>query len=256
MGAIDFSGWVQPLGPTGLAALCALVAAGLAFALGWTWGRRRAQPRRDLDLASYRFAPMAPITEDQIALLRYLQSAFPDGAVLFRPRLARFLAVRAGLDRGAARRALEGMRVDYLLCGEDGKPLYAFEVDMLRQQADAQLQRSLAEKNRMLKSAGIRLIRFKGALANWPAPQMLRERVLAAARPTPTPSGFSASGLSPSSFGESGFQASGFGASSSFASTRLDRVSTPASGVMSLSDLAGLTPANEGDAWSGVRKRS
>mgnify|MGYP000069373880 CR=1 FL=1 len=64
----------------------------------------------------------------------------------------------------------------------DGKPLFAFEVDAFRDPDDADIARSAAEKNRMLKSADIRLIRLKGALPNWPPAEILRMRLLAAQR--------------------------------------------------------------------------
>lgn len=172
-----------------------------------------ADAEQSLD-ASYRFAAMSPITSDQVDLLQYLQKAFPDGAVLYRPRLGSFLSVRAGAKRMEARERLQAIRVDYLLCGEDGKPLYAFEVDMLRGQAEPAQQKALIEKNRILRSAGIRMIRFKGSVATWPKPEKLRERVLAVG--TPLNSGFDSSGYAASGFTPSGF------ASSGFASSRLD----------------------------------
>lgn len=162
--------------------------------------------------ASYRFAAMSPITPDQVELLQYLQQAFPDGAVLYRPRLGTFLSVRAGARRMEARDRLQAMRVDYLLCGEDGKPLYAFEVDMLRAQNEPSQQKALVEKNRILRSAGIRMIRFRGSVTTWPKPEKLRERVLAVGAPLNSgfgSSGYAASGFTPSGFSESRLDSSG-----------------------------------------------
>ncbi|MFD2378246.1 hypothetical protein ACFSTJ_13175 [Ottowia pentelensis] len=113
-------------------------------------------------------------------------------------------------------------------------------------------------KNHALRTAGIRLIRFKGALSSWPLPEVLRERVLAAARPTPS-SGFGASGYASSGFSRggdaSGFAPSGF-TPSGFEGSQPPRAAGVPSGVMSLTDLAGLAPANQEDPWQTVRKRS
>ncbi|WP_324401969.1 DUF2726 domain-containing protein [Ottowia sp.] len=235
----------------------------LLSALVALWWRGSYAPRTDpATSAGDEFAPRAPITDEQVALLRYLQAAFPDGAVLFRPRLGHFLSVRKGRDRVEARQWLNARRVDFLLCAEDGKPLYAFEIDSLHDRDDPHAQRRMAEKNRALRSAGIRLIRFKGALATWPAPEVLRQRVLSAARPAPTASGFTDSGFASSGFAAStSFENSGYAAtgrsSTGFQTSQADRAQGGAySDVMSLTDLMRLQPANEGDPWSGIRKRS
>lgn len=250
--------WTGPVTVNGSVVAAALAALLVALASLW-WPRKpRAVAERPVDAATH-FAAMAPINEEQAALLRYLNQAFPDGAVLFRPLLARFLTVRAGPDRNAARQWLMHARVDFLLCDEDGRPRHAFEIDLLRTRDDPLVQRRLAEKNRALRSAGIRLIRFKGALASWPPPEVLRERVLAAARPTP--SGFGASGYATSGFARSGdepsgFAPSGFTPSGYEGSSRAPAAGAP-SGVMSLTDLADLAPASaDDDPWSTVRKRS
>ena len=239
--------WTGPVTVNGSVVAAALVV--LLLALLWLGWPRKSQPAAEQHVsASVRFAAMAPISEEQVLLLRYLHRAFPEGAVLFRPLLGRFLTVRAGHDRTAARRWLDHARVDFLLCDDEGRPLYAFEVDLLRTRDDPLAQRRLAEKNHALRTAGIRLIRFKGALSSWPQPEVLRERVLAAARPTP--SGFGASGYATSGFARAGEEPSGFDGSPP------ERVAGTASGVMSLTDLAGLAPPEGDNPWAGVRKRS
>ena len=249
--------WTGPVTVNGSVVMAALAA--MLLALAWLWWRRKPRAAADQHVsASARFAAMAPINEEQVALLRYLHQAFPEGAVLFRPLLGRFLTVRAGRDRTAARQWLDHARVDFLLCDDEGKPLYAFEVDLLRTRDDPLAQRRLAEKNHALRTAGIRLIRFKGGLSSWPQPEVLRERVLAAARPAPP--GFGASGYATSGFARSGYEPSGFAPSgftpSGFEGSPRGRVAGAPSGVMSLTDLAGLAPANQEDPWHGVRKRS
>ena len=195
---------------------------------------------RDYDVSGDQFAQSAPINEEQVRLLHYLQQAFPDGAVLFQPRLARFLMVRKSRHRLGAQQWLGDTHVDFLVCADDGKPLFAFEVDAFKAKGDAGLARSAAEKNGMLKSAGIRLIRLKGAQPQWPPPEVLRMRLLAAQRtPPPAPEAR-----------PSGFEPSAFGPPSDFAPSR----SAPDSGVMSLTGLMGLTASSD-DPWASVRKR-
>ena len=148
--------------------------------------------------------------------------------------------MRKSSHRLGAQQRLADAQVDFLVCADDGKPLFAFEVDAFRDPDDADIARSAAEKNRMLKSADIRLIRLKGALPNWPPAEILRMRLLAAQR-TPAaedrPSGFSPSGFGPSSF-----------AHTDFAHSR-----SADSDVMGLSRLMGM-PATD-DPWESVRKR-
>ena len=260
MNSIDLGSLADWMGPVTVDGSVVAAALGiLVLALVWLAWPRKPRAAGDPHVsASARFAAMAPINEEQVALLRYLHQAFPEGAVLFRPLLGRFLTVRAGHDRTAARQWLDHARVDFLLCDEEGRPLYAFEVDLLRTRDDPLAQRRLAEKNHALRTAGIRLIRFKGALASWPQPEVLRERVLAAARPTP--SGFGASGYANSGFTRAGDESSGFAPSgftpSGFEGSQHERAASVPSGVMSLTDLARLAPANAENPWADLRKRS
>ena len=148
--------------------------------------------------------------------------------------------VRKSRHRLGAQQRLGDTHVDFLVCADDGKPLFAFEVDAFKAKGDAGLARSAAEKNGMLKGAGIRLIRLKGAQPQWPPPEVLRMRLLAAQRtPPPAPEAR-----------PSGFEPSAFGPPSDFAPSR----SAPDSGVMSLTGLMGLSASSD-DPWASVRKR-
>ena len=98
--------WTGPVTVNGSVVTAALAA--VLLALAWLWWRRKPRAAAEQHVsASTRFAAMAPINEEQVALLRYLYQAFPEGAVLLRPLLGRFLTVRAGHDRTAARQWLE-----------------------------------------------------------------------------------------------------------------------------------------------------
>ncbi|QLQ00304.1 MAG: DUF2726 domain-containing protein [Burkholderiaceae bacterium] len=104
--------------------------------------------------------------------------------MLARVKLERLLSPRQTSDRDAARRALRGMRVDFAVCAENGKPIFAFDFAPQGNRTDAASASAEREKNRVLKSAGVRLIRLKGAPANWPEPSEFRLKLaLAALRP-------------------------------------------------------------------------
>ena len=247
MDRIDFNGLAAWFGSgdrarlvlVGIAGVLALLL--LLIALLVRRGPRSGGVAPGYDASADRFAATAPINEEQVELLSYLQRAFPDGVVLFRPRLARFLSVRKASHRLSAQQRLAAAQVDFLICADDGKPLFAFDADALRDQEDEGQALGVTEKNRMLKSAGIRLIRFNGALSQWPAPEALRLRLLAAQRaPAPAdarPSGFGPSGFAPSGFGPSEWSPSGFAPSPAGAD----------SGAMGLQ--------SDGDPWAAVRKR-
>ena len=239
MNAIDFGALAQQLA-SGDARLMTITGVALmALLLLWRLARR-SEPAAEYKVGNDQFAATSPVSEEQVALLQYLQQAFPDGAVLYRPPLSRFLSVRRSRHRVSAQQRLASERVDFLVCSDEGKPLFAFEVDAFRDQDDPLVLGRLADKNRMLKSAGVRLIRLKGALPNWPAPHELRSRLLAAQRMTPAASPGTDSGFAPSSFGQTGFGPSRLGASS----------------IMGFSALMAWSPANDGDPWASVRKRS
>lgn len=229
-------------------ALASTVVAVLVLALLWTLLRRRPPSPEDYDISRDRFQLAMPITDEQVALLHYLQQVFPEGAVLFRPSLVRFLTVRASQSRQAAQQRLARLRVDFLICSDEGVPLFAFDVDLFRDRDDTQAQRRIELKNRVLKGAGIRLIRLKGTRANWPEPDALRGHLLAALRPQVPRSEMRPSGYEASAFGQSAFGPSGF-APSAFPPSR-----SAESGVMGLTGLMGLQPQG-GNAWEDVRKR-
>ena len=242
--------WPSPgAGLAGWAPLISTAVALLSLMLLWSAVRRRgphAPAVPDYDSSADQFACTAPLSEEQVQLLQYLQRAFPEGAVLFRPPLSRFLAVRSTRQRRGAQQRLAAAQVDYLVCGDDGTPRFAFDVDAGKTAGDPALARQSADKNAMLKSAGIRLVRLKGAAPQLPPPEVLRMRLLAAQR---APADGSVPARPAPRAQASGFAASGFGPPSDFVPSR----SAGHSGVMSLTGLMGLTSAD--DPWGGVRKR-
>lgn len=239
-----------PSGPW--APVLTLVATLLAMMLlAFVWRRPLPQRQKSGDSHHHdRYASTAPISEEQVAILRYLHTAFPDGAVLFRPCLSRFVVVRACRDITRTREQLARGHVDFLICSEDGEPVFAFAIDAFRDQDDTQAAQEAAELNRVLRSAGIRLIRLKGAQALWPPPEVLRMRLLAVRRP-PMPAEAAARPSTPSTSTPSVLP--------DFASSGpATRPFAPDSDVMGLSTLMALTPARADDAddpWACVRKR-
>lgn len=239
--------WTHQWGFNDPQQLAWVFALGLLALLGVLW-RWLAQPG-DADEPVYepgndQFALTAPINHTHIGVLQYLNRAFPEGMVLFRPTLARFVSVRKSRQRDAARRHLYKNSVDFLVCDEDGKPLVAFEVDAFRETSDPQVLNRLADKVALLKSAGIRLVRLKGQLGNLPTPAELRSRLYAAQqrdslRGMGTASTFNQRGAAPSSFGKTELP-------SSFSDEVRHRVDAKRRAV----------PVNDASAWQLVGKRN
>lgn len=144
------------------------------------WFARRGRRTSD----SFSYYSQSALNASQMECYQYLHEAFPECAVLVRVKLERLLRSRQANDREAARRALRGMRVDFAVCAENGKPIFAFDFASQGNRTDAAHARAEHEQNRALKSAGVRLIRLKGAPANWPEPSEFRLKLaLAALRP-------------------------------------------------------------------------
>ena len=137
--------------------------------------RRRGGAERPLG-EDDRFAPVAALSPAEMALLDYLVRAFPGRPVLFRVPLSRLLTVRRTGNRLAA------LVVDYVVCNRDGRPVYAFELDAVHGDA-GQAEQDAREKHRVLKTAGVRLIRLKRSTRYLPRPDEFRRHLRAAALP-------------------------------------------------------------------------
>ncbi len=230
---------MEPLWPW-IATLALLVLLG---ALGAWWFRRRGRPDDDLPPgANERFSAVPAISPVQLDLLQYLVHAFAGRPVLFRAPLSHLVAVRGARDRALAQRRLAALVVDYVVCGRDGKPIFAFELDAAHDDAE-QAAQDAAEKHRVLQGAGIRLIRIKRSTRDMPPPDEFRRRLRSAAidpaatetsRPAP---------VAPSSAAST---------ASARAAARPVRETEP----MSLTGLMDLPPAtdDDGDAWGSDRR--
>ena len=202
------------------------------------------------DARNDRYASLSPINRDEIEMLHYLQQSFPDGAVLFRPRLAQVLTVRKSADRQRAMVNLGQLRVDYLVCSMDGEACYAFDLDRAREQNDEDAQLAATQQKLMLRTAGIRLVRLRGSARRMPPAAELRERVT---RDAPKPVVAGPSGFSPSAIGASGFEPSEQSLSS-FGATGGD--TGFGNSGFSNSGFAASKPPSANEPWDAVRKRS
>ena len=144
--------------------------------------RRRGGAERPLG-EDDRFAPVAALSPAEMALLDYLVRAFPGRPVLFRVPLSRLLTVRRAGSRLGAQQRLAALVVDYVVCNRDGRPVYAFELDAVHGDA-GQAEQDAREKHRVLKTAGVRLIRLKRSTRHLPPADEFRRQLRAAALPT------------------------------------------------------------------------
>lgn len=128
------------------------------------------------------FSATAAISQPEMELLAYLVSAFPGRPVLFRAALSHLVAVRKASSRLGAQQRLASHVVDYVVCSKDGVPVYAFELDAVHEDAADAAQDAL-EKHRVLKTAGIRLVRLKRTTRDLPDPAQFRRALRAAGPP-------------------------------------------------------------------------
>lgn len=162
------------------AALMLLLA--LAFAALW-WRERSRMTEAELG-PDDRFAAVAALSPAEMELLDYLVRAFPGRPVLFRCALSRMVTVRRTSRRFAAQQRLAEHSVDYVVCDRSGRPVYAFELDAVHADPE-EAEQDAAEKHRVLKTAGIRLIRLKRSTRDLPPSHEFRAHLRAAALPPP-----------------------------------------------------------------------
>ena len=168
----------------------------LLLALGWLWSRKRAtQPAGSLGEGD-QFSAAPAISEAEMALLDYLVMAFPGRPVLFRSNLSNLVAVRKAQSRLGAQQWLSGHSIDYVVCNRDGVPVYAFELDALHEN-DEDAERDAIEKHRVLKTAGIRLVRLKRSTRDLPTPAEFRRLLRAVSKLTPKQEAEATAGATP-----------------------------------------------------------
>ncbi|QHE77755.1 DUF2726 domain-containing protein [Hydrogenophaga sp. PBL-H3] len=165
---------------TWIAVLGALAVLGL-FVLGyWRYQLMSQSSGRD-----DRYSPERLMTPEQAQMLDYLQDTFPGQVVLPNMMLRNMLAVRRATNQKRAVERLDQQRVDFVVCGDDGKPTFAFDIEQ-HPLSNAKHKAHLVKmKNRILKTAGVRFVFLKNSLHRMPSPSDFRKQLNLAELPKP-----------------------------------------------------------------------
>lgn len=132
-----------------------------------------------------RYSPERILTPEQVAMLDYLQDTFPGQVVLPNVALSNMLSVRRAGNKGAARNRLKEHRVDFVVCANDGRPTFAFDIEQYHlSNAEAKTQRAKV-KNRILKTAGVRFLFLKNGIHRMPSPAEFRAQLNLVELPKP-----------------------------------------------------------------------
>ena len=137
-----------------------------------------------------RYVSAFMVTPNQVDLLCYLQMVFPGQAVIPHVPLSKIISIRRTANRRQALLTLDAMQVNYVACDKGGKAAFVFEVEPFHIGESSKAQLDGVEKNRIFKSAGIRLIYIKDSTLMMPPPEVFREKLSLAAvslpeRPSP-----------------------------------------------------------------------
>ena len=145
--------------------LLLLVAAAAAGFFFW-------QLKRQEDIASLKdntYTLKEAISPAQKELLFYLEQAFQGRAVLFRPTLAQLVQIQQTSDRIRSQTLLDTIHVDYVVCDDDGKVRYAFDVRQRGAAADDPTNKKISSvKQRVLRSVGIKLMGIQRSVSKMP----------------------------------------------------------------------------------------
>lgn len=161
----------------------ACAAALVVLALG-VWALRRFK-RRESSGREDRYSPERILTPEQAHMLDYLQDTFPGQIVLPNMMLVDMLTVRRAADRKRAEERLSEQRVDFVVCGQDGRPSFAFDIEQ-HHLSDAKAKaHKVKMKNRILKSAGVRFVFLKNGIHRMPSPADFRAQLNLAELPKP-----------------------------------------------------------------------
>lgn len=132
-----------------------------------------------------RYTPERIITTEQMHMLDYLRDTFPGQVVIPNMPLKDMLSVRRSSDHQRAKVRLRQHRVDFVVCGEDGRPMFAFDIEQYHL-SDAKAKAHQAKlKNRILKTAGVRFVLLKNGIHRMPSPADFRQQLNLAALPQP-----------------------------------------------------------------------
>jgi hypothetical protein len=165
---------------TWIAVLGALAVLGLVALAVW-----RLRTTRESSGREDRYSPERLMTPEQAQMLDYLQDTFPGQVVLPNLLLRDLLSVRRAANRKRAEDRLNKQKVDFVVCGDDGKPTFAFDIEQ-HPLSNARHKAHLVKlKNRILKSAGVRFVFLKNGLHRMPSPADFRKQLNLAELPKP-----------------------------------------------------------------------
>ncbi|MCB2017738.1 MAG: DUF2726 domain-containing protein [Hydrogenophaga sp.] len=156
----------------------ALVAVGV-----WLYRRNfhKASGRED------RYTPERILSPEQVAMLDYLRDTFPDQVVLPNISLSEMLSVRRSSDVRRANDRLKTQKVDFVVCDNEGRAVFAFDVEQYHLSDAKAKNHRVKIKNRILKTAGVRFLFLKNSIARMPSPDDFRRQLDLAALPRPKP---------------------------------------------------------------------
>lgn len=161
-----------------------LGAAALVVLVLCVWAIRRIK-RRESSGRDDRYSPERLLTAEQAHMLDYLQDTFPGQIVLPNMMLKDMLTVRRAADRKRAEERLYEQKVDFVVCGSDGRPSFAFDVEQ-HHLSDAKAKAHKVKiKNRILKTAGVRFVFLKNGIHRMPSPAEFRAQLNLAELPKP-----------------------------------------------------------------------
>ena len=164
-----------------IALLSAAALVGLALCV---WVIRRLR-RPESSGRDDRYSPERILTAEQAHMLDYLQDTFPGQIVLPNMMLKDMLTVRRANDRKRAEERLYEQKVDFVVCGPDGRPSFAFDVEQ-HHLSDAKAKAHKVKiKNRILKTAGVRFVLLKNGIHRMPSPADFRAQLNLAELPKP-----------------------------------------------------------------------
>lgn len=157
----------------------------LALAGGgyWYWRRNQSETSGRDD----RYTPERVLTPEQVHMLDYLNDTFPGQVVLPNMLLKDMLSVRRASNRKRAEERLATQRVDFVVCGEDGRPTFAFDIEQYHLSNAKAKEHLVKVKNRILKTAGVRFVFLKNGIHRMPSPDEFRKQLNLAALPQPEP---------------------------------------------------------------------
>ncbi len=132
-----------------------------------------------------RYSPERLMTPEQAQMLDYLQDTFPGKVVLPNLLLKDLLSVRRASNRKRAEDRLNKQKVDFVVCGDDGKPTFAFDIEQHPLSNARHKAHMVKLKNRILKTAGVRFVFLKNGLHRMPSPADFRKQLNLAELPKP-----------------------------------------------------------------------